>query len=66
MTEDVRKVVKKIRRSGDGVNVAADINAVVATSVGKSGGGAAVSRRQSVSVVQKNGRTEVTEVTEEG
>jgi hypothetical protein len=62
MTDDVRKVVqKKIRRSGNGVNIAADVNAVVATSTGKSGGGAAVSRRQSVRVVQKNGHTEVTE-----
>jgi hypothetical protein len=59
----VRKVVqKKVRRSGDGLNIAADVNAVVATSSSSTaGGGASVSRKQSVRIVQKNGRTEVTE-----
>jgi hypothetical protein len=61
----VRKVVqKKVRRSGDGLNIAADVNAVVATSSSSSaGGGASVSRKQSVRIVQTNGRTEVTEET---
>ncbi len=58
----MRKVFqKRIRHSGDGVNVVADINAVVASTTGKKGAGAAVSKRQSIRVVQKGGRTEVTE-----
>jgi hypothetical protein len=62
----VRKVVqKKFRHDGDGLNVVADVNAVVAATVGKKGGGAGVSRRQSVHVVQKDGHTEVTETHEE-
>jgi len=58
----MRKVVnKRIRRSGDGVNVVADVNAVVAATVGTSGGVTAKTSRQSVSIVQRNGRTEITE-----
>ncbi len=56
-------VQKKLRHSGDGLNIAADVNAVVATNSG--GGAAASSRRQSVRIMQKNGHTEVTEETEE-
>jgi len=58
----MRKIVqKRIRHSGDGVNVVADVNAVVATTVSKAGGATGASRRQSVRIVQKGGRTEVTE-----
>jgi hypothetical protein len=58
----VRKVVqKRFRHSGDGVNVVADVNAAVAATVGKPGAVTATTRRQSVSIVQRNGRTEITE-----
>jgi hypothetical protein len=64
----MRKVVqKRVRHSGDGLNVVADVNAVVAATTGRKGGGtAATAKRQSVRVVQKNGRTEVTEIEEDG
>lgn len=56
----MRKIVqKKIRRSG-GVDLVADINAVIATSTSGKSGGAGPKSRQSVRVVQSNGRTEVT------
>jgi high-affinity K+ transport system ATPase subunit B len=56
---NMRKIVqKRIRRSGKGVNVVADVNAVVATSTG---GATSAGKRQSISIVQRNGRTEVTE-----
>ena len=59
---NMRKIVqKRIRRSGKGVNVVADVNAVVAASTGESGGATAATKRQSISIVQRNGRTEVTE-----
>ncbi|HTJ76420.1 MAG TPA: hypothetical protein VL337_13775 [Acidimicrobiales bacterium] len=57
-------VQKRVRRSGKGVNVVADVNAVVATSTG--GGATSATKRQSISIVQRNGRAVVreTEVTE--
>jgi len=60
-----RIVRKRIRRSVDGVNLVADVNAVVATSSATNVGTGATSR-QSVRIVQKDGRTEVTEERSEG
>jgi len=58
----MRKVVsKRVRRSGNGVNIVADVNAVVAATVATSDEVTAQTGRQSVSIVQRNGRTEVTE-----
>lgn len=58
----MRKIVqKRVRRSGDGVNIVADVNAVVAASVGKKDSTTGATTRQSVSIVQRNGRTEITE-----
>ncbi len=58
----MRKVFqKRARHSGDGVNVVADVNAVVVANTGKKGARASASRRQSLRVVQKDGRTEITE-----
>jgi hypothetical protein len=58
----MRKIVqKRLRRTGKGVNVVADVNAVVAATTGESGGSARATKRQSISIVQRNGRTEVTE-----
>jgi hypothetical protein len=64
----MRKIVqKRVRRSGKGINVVADVNAVVSATVGEAGAGGATSatKRQSVSIVQRNGRTEVTESSSE-
>ena len=56
-----RKIVqKRVRRSGKGVNVVADVNAVVAASTGEPNSVTAATKRQSISIVQRNGRTEVT------
>ena len=58
----MRKVVqKRFRHSGDRLNIVADVNAAVATNAGKAGGVTGTRRRQSVSIVQRNGRTVVTE-----
>lgn len=58
----VRKVVqRRIRHEGEGVNVAADVNAVVVTNTGTGGAKTSTSKRQRVRVVQRGGRTEVSE-----
>lgn len=62
----VRKVVqRRIRHEGDGVNVAADVNAVVSTNSGGRGAKTTTSRRQRLRVVQRGGRAEVSERTGE-
>ncbi len=53
MSEIIRR---RIRHSKDGVNIAADINAVVAGTVGEPGKTTSVSSRQTI--VQRNGRTQ--------
>jgi hypothetical protein len=59
---NMRKIVqKRIRRSGRGVNVVADVNAVVAATTGEKDGVTAATKRQSISIVQRNGKTEVAE-----
>ena len=55
-----RKIIsRRIRHDADGVNLAADVNAVVATNVNESAGSAHVSSKQRI--VQKNGKTYVSE-----
>ena len=49
---------RRIRHSTDGVNVVADVNAVVAGTVNEPGQTTSVSSRQRI--VQRNGRTETT------
>ncbi len=49
---------RRIRHSQDGVNVVADVNAVVAGTVNEPGQTTSVSSRQRI--VQRNGRTETT------
>ena len=49
---------RRIRHSKDGVNVVADVNAVVAGTVNEPGQTTSVSSRQRI--VQRNGRTETT------
>ena len=49
---------RRVRHSQDGVNVVADVNAVVAGSVNEPGQTTSVSSRQRI--VQRDGRTETT------
>lgn len=63
----VRKEIhRKIRRSRDGVNVAADIDAVVSANVGKRGGRNVVTSKSSVRVVQRGRKSEVVEERDPG
>ena len=56
----LRKVInRRIRRSGDGVDVVGDVNAVISANVGERGSHSTVSSSQRI--VQRSGRTEVTE-----
>jgi hypothetical protein len=63
-----KKVIhKRIRRSGKGFNVAADINAVVSSNVGERATGSKVSSRQRTRIVQRSNREEPRkEVKEDG
>lgn len=50
-----KKVInRRIRRSGKGFNVAADINAVVSSNAGERGTGSRVSSRQRTRIVQRS------------
>ena len=55
-----RKIIsRRIRHDADGVNVAADVNAVVAANVNESGTSSHVSSKQRI--VQRKGETSVSE-----
>jgi hypothetical protein len=57
-----RKIInRKLRHEGEGVQVAGDLNAVVAGNVGRKGSGSHVSSRQSTRIVQRSGETVVDE-----
>ena len=57
-----RKVFsKKLRHEGEGVQVAGDLNAVVAANIGRKGSGSHVSSRQTTRIVQRSGETVVSE-----
>jgi hypothetical protein len=60
---NIRKVIKRrLRREGDGMNVAADVNAVVSANVGERGRSVSrTSSRQRTQVVQRSGKTVVSE-----
>lgn len=58
----MRKVVRKrVRRTEGGVNIVGDVNAVVASHARRGAGEVGASARQRVRIVQRNGRTLVTE-----
>ena len=66
---DLRKIIhRRIRHHADGVDVVGDISAVVSGNVGQRGTSSHVSSRQKTRIVQKSGRTHVSEEseTEEG
>jgi hypothetical protein len=59
---NLRRVVhKRIRHKGKGVNALADLNAVIAANVGETGSKSHISSRSKQRIVQRSGRTEVTE-----
>ena len=63
----MRKIVqRRIRRSGRGINLVADVNAVIATNTSKAGGRTATSSCQSLRVHQSDGHAEVIEERSEG
>jgi hypothetical protein len=58
----LRKIIEKtIRHQADGTNVAGDVNAVVSANVGEPGSVSQVSSRRTTRVVQRSGRTEVSD-----
>jgi hypothetical protein len=58
----IRKVInRKVRRSGKGVNVVADVNAVIAGTVGEKGSTSTVRSKRSIRIVQRDGQTEIEE-----
>lgn len=59
---NVRKIIRRrIRQRSDGIDLAGDVNAVVAANVNERGGATHVSSKQTV--VQRNGETTVSEST---
>ena len=63
---DFRKLIqKRFRRQEDGVQIAADVNAVVSGNVGERGTSSHVSSKQTSRVVQRSGRRESRDETKE-
>jgi hypothetical protein len=54
-------ISKAIRHQGDSSQVAGDVNAVVHANVGEKGSKTSVSSRRSTRIVQRSGRTEISE-----
>ena len=62
---NIRKIIeRRIRHSGDGVDVVGDVNAVISANVNEPGGSSHVSSSQRV--VQRAGKTVVSEKTDRG
>ncbi len=62
---NIRRIVNKhLRHEQDGVKVAADVNAVVSANVGEQNSVSHTSRRQRTRVVQRSGKTVVSETRE--
>ena len=63
---NVRKIIHKaIRHQGDDSQIAGDVNAVVSANVGEKGSRNVVSSRSKTRIVQRSGRTEVSESSEQ-
>jgi hypothetical protein len=59
---NIRKVIeRRIRRHGKGVNAVGDVNAVISANVGERSSRSHVSTRSRQRVVQRSGRTHVSE-----
>ena len=64
---NIRKIIQRsIRSSRGGVNAVGDIDAVISANVGKGGGSSHLSTRSRKRIVQRSGRTEVSEEFETG
>lgn len=58
----VRKVIRRrIRKQTDGLNVVGDVQGVVAANLSRSGATKRASTKSQVRIVQRNGKTQVTE-----
>jgi hypothetical protein len=63
---NIRKVINRhFRRTGDGVQAAGDVNAVISANVGEPGSVSRTSSRQRSRVVQRSGKTIVSETRQE-
>lgn len=63
---NVKKIIDKaVRHRGGGSEIVGDVNAVVSANVGEKGSRNAVSSRRRTRIVQRNGRTEISETTSE-
>lgn len=63
----MRRVIRRrLEKNGQGRNVVGDIQGVIAANVGRRGQRTGVSTKSHVRVVQRGGRTEVTESCDEG
>ncbi len=63
---NIRKVINRhFRRTDDGVQAAADVNAVISANVGERGSVSQTSSRQRSRVVQRSGKTVVSETRQE-
>jgi hypothetical protein len=59
---NIRRVINKhLRRESDGVQVAGEVNTVVSANVGERGSVSHTSNRQRTRVVQRSGKTVVSE-----
>jgi hypothetical protein len=63
---DIHKVINRhFRRSGDGVQAAGDVNAVISANVGERRSASQTSSRQRSRIVQRSGQTVVSETNRE-
>lgn len=61
---NVRKIIDKaIRHRSGGSEIVGDVNAVVSANVGEKGSRNVVSSRRRTRIVQRNGKTEMSETT---
>jgi hypothetical protein len=64
---NLRKIIaKRFERTRDGINVAGDVNAVVSANVDEPSSTNAASRRTRTRIVQRSGRTAVSETEVDG
>jgi hypothetical protein len=59
---NIRRIIeRRIRQQGKGVNAAGDVHAVISANVGKASSHTHVSSRSRQRIVQRSGRTEISE-----
>jgi hypothetical protein len=63
----IRKIIdRRIRHSADGVDVVGDVQGVISANVNEPGGSSHVSSSQRQRIVQRGGKTVVSEESDEG